>query len=112
MGPPSRSIVTSTDVSDVVRAIAPARGPFMSTVRLPVPGTALDGFERVHRGTRIRRLRPNQPVVRELLQNMRRPAGDASARENRREFVSRESQTVKQRRAVEIDVGVDALVGL
>ena len=59
---------------------------------------------------RVLRARPDQPVVAVLLQNVRRPAGHAADRENRREQIDRNAQRIVRRRRVEIDVGVQALL--
>src|SRR5690348_3837541 len=102
-------MVSSTEVSVVVRAIAPARRSFISVMRFSVAAAAFDRLERMNRRARVRRLRTNQTIVGELLQNVRGPAGDAPARKDRRELIAREAQAVEQRSAVEIDVCVDAL---
>ena len=60
----------------------------------------------------VLRLRPDQPAVAQLLQAVRRPAGDAADGEGRREQLGRQPQAVQQQRGVELDVGVQAAVRL
>src|SRR5260370_10982593 len=57
-------------------------------------------------------LRANQAVADELLQYMRRPAGDAADRERRRIQVARQPHRVQHGRRVELDIGVEAPFGL
>ena len=56
--------------------------------------------------------RTDQPVVRVLLEHVRRPARDAADRENRREQIDRDAERVVRRRRVEVDVRVQLLLGL
>ena len=54
--------------------------------------------------------RTDQPVVRVLLEHVRRPAGDAADGEHRREQIRRNAERVVRGRRVEIDVGVQLLL--
>src|SRR5260370_25476603 len=53
-------------------------------------------------------LRANQPVADELLQYMRRPAGDAADRERRRREVARQPPRVPHRPRVKPPIGVES----
>src|SRR5579885_2038880 len=76
-------------------------------VRAPI-----DCFERMHGRPGVRRLRTDEAVVRELFEDVRSPARDPAAGKDRREFVSRKTEAVKQRRAVEIVVRVNPFAWL
>src|SRR3954468_377426 len=52
---------------------------------------------------------PNQPVVRVLLEHVRRPAGDAADGENGGEQVDRDAERVIRRGRIEIDVRIQVL---
>ena len=56
--------------------------------------------------------RPDETVVRVLLEHVRRPAGDAAHGEDRREEIHSDAQRVIGRRRVEINVRVQLLLGL
>ncbi len=56
--------------------------------------------------------RPDQAVVRVLLQHVRRPARDPADGENRREQVDGDAERVIGRRRIEVDVRIQFLLGL
>ncbi len=60
----------------------------------------------------VGRLRTNQTIVGKLLEDVRRPAGDAAAREQTRELVARNTEIGEHRRGIEVDVGIDLAIGL
>ena len=68
-----------------------------------------------HVALRVRRpdvlgARADQAVVRVLLEDVRRPAGDAADGEDRREQIDRDAERVVRRRRVEVDVRVQLLL--
>src|SRR4029453_9466742 len=56
------------------------------------------------------RTRPDQPVVGVLLEDVRRPSGDAAHREDRRVEINRNPERVERRRGVEVDVRIELLL--
>src|ERR1700676_1135784 len=54
-------------------------------------------------------LRTDQPVVRELFEDVCGPAGDAAASKHAGEFVGRNAEARERRRGVELDVRIDLL---
>src|SRR5262249_11555344 len=60
----------------------------------------------------VLRLRADQPAVGELLQAVRGPAGHAADGKSGGEQGGRQVEAVQQERGVELDVGVEAAVGL
>src|SRR5262249_12161576 len=84
------------------------------------PGTAAcDGSPGVERLIPLRILRadvlgprPDQPIVRVLLEHVRRPARDAADGEDRREQIDVDPEGVIRRRRVEVDVRVQVLLAL
>ena len=80
-------------------------------IRVPIDASSGDVALRILRAD-VLGPRPNQPVVRVLLEDVRGPAGDAAHRENRREQVDRDPERVVGGRRVEIDVRVELLFRL
>src|SRR6266545_4083603 len=62
------------------------------------------------RQARVVGARPDQPVIAVLLQDVRRPAGDAAHGEDRRELVRGDAHRRVGRARVEIHVGEDLLL--
>src|SRR4051812_34212782 len=62
--------------------------------------------------TRIVGARPDQPVVRVLLEDVRGPPRHAADSENRRVEIDRDAQGVVHRRRVEVDVRIQLLFRL
>ena len=62
--------------------------------------------------TDVLRRRPDQPALALLLEDVRAPAGDARAREQRREEVGGDVGVVEHDRGPELDVGGEHAVGL
>ena len=70
------------------------------------PASRRSAGERPLRGAHVLDVGPDQPVVRALLDHVRRPAGVARERERRREQVRREADAHQHRRRVVLDVGL------
>src|SRR5678816_1621072 len=60
----------------------------------------------------VRGLRPDQSPLAQLLEAVRGPAEHTTHRERRREQFRRQTETMKQQRRIELDVGVEPAVGL
>src|SRR5579883_1246642 len=99
--PPRKSIAGTTSIGGEVALAADA-----------VAGTLLDRHVRPRRRSVVGGLRPNQTVVGELLENVRRPAGDTPARKQTGKLVAGNAEVGEHRRRVEIHVGVDRIAGL